>query len=518
MERPGVEQATPPRGAAALAGAVASAVSLAVGELLAGLLPGTPPLVASVGAAVIDVVPRQVKDLAIALFGVNDKVALNVGITTIAIAIGALLGIAGLWRRSVPFVGFWVFGTVGFVAALDEPLASPLLSLIAVTLAVTVGLVVLRGLLRAATPERALPGWEPDQDAHRRRFLRLVVGVGAAAAIGAVLGRVLANLRLATGRDTVVLPGPVAALPTPSAEAELAIPGLTPIVVPNHDFYRIDTRLTVPHVDVDGWRLRIHGMVEREVSLTFDDLLAMPLDEHYVTIACVSNEVGGRLVGNARWTGIALRDLLDMAGVDPQAATQIVGRSTDGWTAGFPTEAAYDGRVAMLAIGMNGEALPLEHGFPARLIVAGLYGYVSATKWITELELTTLEAFDAYWVPRGWAKEAPVKTSSRIDVPRSGDQVAAGTVAVAGVAWAPDTGIARVEVAIDEGSWQPARLSEPLSDDAWRQWVFEWDAQPGSHLVAVRATDAGGTTQPAERTPPFPDGAEGHHVIRVSVA
>ena len=517
MDRPGVEQAPPSRGAAALAGAVASAVSLAVGELLAGLLPGTPPLVASVGAAVIDVVPRPVKDLAIALVGVNDKVALNIGVTTIAIAIGALLGIAGVRRRAVPVVGFWVFGALGYVAALDEPLASPLLSLIAVALAVTLGLFVLRGLLRAATPERTLPGWEPDQDAQRRRFLRLVVGVGAAAAIGAVMGRVLANLRLATGRETVALPAPVAALPTPSAAAELAIPGLTPIVVPNHDFYRIDTRLTVPHVDVDGWRLRIHGMVEREVSLTFEDLVAMPLDEHYVTIACVSNEVGGRLVGNARWTGVALRDLLDMAGVDPQA-TQIVGRSTDGWTAGFPTEAAYDGRTALLAVGMNDEPLPLEHGFPARLIVAGLYGYVSATKWITELELTTLDGFDAYWVPRGWAKEAPVKTSSRIDVPRSGDQVAAGTVAVAGVAWAPDTGIAGVEVAIDEGAWQPARLSEPLSDDAWRQWVFEWDAQPGSHSVAVRATDAGGTTQPEDRTPPFPDGAEGHHVIRVRVA
>ena len=257
-------------------------------------------------------------------------------------------------------------------------------------------------------------------------------------------------------------------------------------------------------------------MVDRRTTLTYDELRDMPQVERYVTIACVSNEVGGDLVGNARWTGVPLRDVLDLAGVQ-DGATQLVGRAVDGWTCGFPTAAAYDGREALLAIGMNGEPLPIAHGFPARLIVSGLYGYVSATKWLRQLELTTLEAFDAYWVPRGWAKQAPVLTQSRIDVPRSGDRVAAGRVAVAGVAWAPDTGIRTVEVSVDDGDWHEARLSQPLNADAWVQWVYDWDAAPGSYSLRVRATDARGVTQPESRTPPFPDGARGYHSVRVSV-
>jgi DMSO/TMAO reductase YedYZ molybdopterin-dependent catalytic subunit len=266
-------------------------------------------------------------------------------------------------------------------------------------------------------------------------------------------------------------------------------------------------------VDVGSWSLRIHGMVDRETTLGFDELARLPQFEQYVTIACVSNEVGGDLVGNAKWTGVRLREVLDLAGVQP-GATQLVGRSVDGWTAGMPTAWVMDpAREPMIALRMNDEPLPLEHGFPARLIIPGLYGYVSATKWLAELELTTWEAFDGFWVPRGWAKEAPILTQSRIDVPRSGATVTAGQVTVAGVAWAPDRGVSRVEIRVDDGDWREATLSKPISDATWVQWRASVEATPGRHLVEVRATDGQGEVQTADRTRPDPDGARGHHTI-----
>ena len=259
-------------------------------------------------------------------------------------------------------------------------------------------------------------------------------------------------------------------------------------------------------------------MVERPFELTYDELVAMPLHEQYVTIACVSNEVGGDLVGNALWSGVHLKELLDRAGISPEA-TQIVGRSVDGFTAGFPTSwAIADEREALVAVTMNGDPLPSDHGYPARLIVPGLFGYVSATKWLTEIELTTLDAFDAYWVPLGWAKEAPILTQSRIDVPRDGARVEAGTVAIAGVAWAPDRGISGVEVQVDEGGWEPAELSVPISDATWVQFVRRWEATGGEHVVTVRAIDGTGEIQTDQRTRPAPDGARGHHSVRVTVA
>jgi DMSO/TMAO reductase YedYZ molybdopterin-dependent catalytic subunit len=295
------------------------------------------------------------------------------------------------------------------------------------------------------------------------------------------------------------------------------VAGLTPLQTPVEDFYRIDTALTSPVVDADTWRLRISGMVEREVELTYDELMDLPQVEADITISCVSNEVGGDLVGTARWQGVRLADVLDLAGVDP-AATQVIGRSVDGWTAGFPTEVAYDGRDALVAVGMQGVPLPIDHGFPARLVVPGLYGYVSATKWLAELELTTWEAADGYWIPRGWSKEGPIKVQSRIDVPASGADVPRGEVLVAGVAWAPHRGIRRVEVQVDDGPWREAELAEELSPDVWRQWRLRWDAPAGEHRLRVRATDGDGTTQRGTPVPPAPDGAEGWHTRVVRVA
>ena len=309
--------------------------------------------------------------------------------------------------------------------------------------------------------------------------------------------------------------------PTPSVTAEPVgepnfdyIAGIAPLITPNEDFYLIDTALSYPQIDPADWSLRIHGMVDREVEISFDELLDLGLVREQVTLSCVSNRVGGRLVGNAEWVGVPLATVLDQAGVQPRA-TQIVGRSVDRWTAGFPTAVALDGRIAMVAVQMNGEPLPISHGFPARLVVAGLYGYVSATKWLSDIELTTWEAFDGYWIPRGWAKEGPIKTQSRIDVPRRDSTIDPGPTAIAGVAWAPSRAIEKVEVQVDDEDWVEAELSRETTINSWRQWMVTWNATPGEHQVRVRATDGTGTTQTSEISNPAPDGATGWHTIQV---
>ena len=291
--------------------------------------------------------------------------------------------------------------------------------------------------------------------------------------------------------------------------------GISPIVTPNSDFYRIDTALVVPSVDVDNWTLDISGMVDSPYSMNFRELIGMGLVETPVTLSCVSNRVGGNLVDNAVWRGVPLDEVLNRAGVQ-RGATQIVGRSVDNWNSGFPTEYAFDGRQALVAVAMNGEPLPREHGFPVRLVIAGLYGYVSATKWLEEIRLTTWEGFDSYWVPRGWAKRGPIKTQSRIDVPRGGTRVRAGRVPIAGVAWAPTRSIGRVEVQVDNGPWVAADLSNNMSVNSWRQWVYAWDATPGNHRIRCRATDGTGGTQTSDIRPPAPDGATGWHTIEVT--
>jgi DMSO/TMAO reductase YedYZ molybdopterin-dependent catalytic subunit len=344
-------------------------------------------------------------------------------------------------------------------------------------------------------------------------------GLGTGAAVVSA-GAVAKGAGDAVRRSRAVIPSSIPAVDTPASlppAPPFETPGLSPYIVPNGDFYLIDVSPQPPYVVTDDWTLRITGLVEREVSFTYADLLAADLVEEVVTLSCVSNEVGGDLVGNARWTGIPLRTLLDEAGVLPEA-TQLVGEAVDGFTAGFPVSALDDDRTALVAIGMNGEPLPRAHGFPARLVVSGLYGYVSATKWLSEIRLTTLEDEDGYWIDRGWAKEAPVKTQSRIDVPRNRASVPAGRVPIAGVAWAPSRGISRVEVRVDEGEWMEADLARVASEDTWVQWHVAWEAEPGDHEIQVRATDGDGEIQGEDRVAPIPDGAEGWHTRTVRVA
>ncbi|HEY9425104.1 MAG TPA: molybdopterin-dependent oxidoreductase, partial [Microterricola sp.] len=318
-------------------------------------------------------------------------------------------------------------------------------------------------------------------------------------------------------RDAVTLPKPAVAAPPIPAGAELDVPGITPLVTPNSDFYRIDTALQVPSVDSSAWRLKITGMVENEIEIGFDELLALPLIETTVTLMCVSNEVGGNLAGNAVWLGYPIRDLLARA--KPVAgADMVLSRSVDGFTASTPLAVLLEtDRDSLLAVGMNGTALPLEHGFPVRMVVPGLYGYVSATKWVVELNVTRFADASAYWTTRGWSEMGPVKTESRIDVPSGGSQVKAGTVAIAGVAWAQHTGIDRVEVRVDDGAWSEARLATAISTDTWVQWVYEWQVTRGNHTIQVRATDAAGATQSGTNVPPIPNGAEGWHTVQVGV-
>jgi len=502
------------RPSAALAGAAAGTAAVGVNELIAALLTGAPSFVVEVGALVIALQPPGAKQFVVDLFGEADKLVFNLLIVAVAILGAAMLGILGRTRFSLAAMGFAGAGLAALaVSVLFDSQVQPILALASAVITVGAGVGTLRWLLGSAAPVVAqMPDWS------RRRFIGTSLGVAGVAVAGGVLGRWIGErTRVATPEDITPIPGPVNPLPELGAGTDLGVSGLTPIVTPNPDFYRIDTALLTPRIDAATWRLTVTGMVDRSLIFTYDDLLALPLYEQYVTIACVSNEVGGRLVGNASWTGARLREVLDTAGVQ-SGATQVVGRSFDGWTAGFPTEwVMTDERESLIAVAMNGEPLPAEHGFPARLIVPGLFGYVSATKWLTEIELTTWDSFDAYWVPLGWAKEGPILTQSRIDVPRSGSSVGAGQVPVAGVAWAPDRGVIRVEVQVDDGAWSPAELSVPISDATWVQWQYPWDASPGSHQIRVRATDGTGAVQESQVTRPPPSGARGYHTIQVSV-
>lgn len=501
---------------AAGAGVLAAALTLGVAQLVAGFVgPGAAPL-AAIGEAFVDVTPPWLKDWAIATFGTADKTALLVGAAVVVAALGAVAGLIALrsWPAAVAVVG--LLGVVGAVAAGTRADAGPLAPLPSLAGAVG-GLFALRTLVDRAGP-RAPGSADPELGGYDRRSFLVASGVVAvvaatAASIGSVAGSAVRVTESA--RERLRLPRPSRPAPAVPAAAQSTVHGVAPVVTPNTDFYRIDTALTVPQVDPSVWTLRVHGLVEREVELSFEELLAEPLVEAYVTLACVSNPVGGGLVGNARWLGLPVRTLLARAGVRP-GADMVLSTSVDGFTASTPLQALTDERDALVAVGMNGEPLPLAHGFPVRLVVPGLYGYVSATKWLAELEVTRFADRTAYWTRRGWAARGPVKTSSRIDAPRNGAQVRQGPVPVGGVAWAQHRGVTGVQLQVDDGPWQDVDLADEISIDTWRQWSWRWEATAGEHVLRVRAVDPEGT-QTGDPAPVVPDGATGWHEIRVSV-
>jgi DMSO/TMAO reductase YedYZ molybdopterin-dependent catalytic subunit len=501
-----------------LVGALAGLVTLAVAEVIAAVMftPASSPLFA-VGSLVIDFAPPWVKELVIALFGTGDKVALFVVLGVLVLVIAAAVGILQYRRPPWGIVALAAVGAVGVAAVATRNGATP--AWVAPTV---VGLVGGALVLRFVTLR--LRDWEESvreerAGVTRRRFL---VGSAATAALALVAGIVARSVNAATTtvdavRQLVTLPPPATPAPAVPAGASLDIKGITPLFSANKDFYRIDTALQPPAVDAATWSLTIDGMVEREVTITFDELLALPLVEHSVTLMCVSNEVGGSLVGNAVWLGYPIHELLRRAG-PLSGADMVLSTSVDGFTAGSPLPVLLDeNRTSLLAVGMNGQPLPIEHGFPARLVVPGLYGYVSATKWVERMTVTTFAKDMGYWTPRGWSALGPVKVASRIDVPRSGDPAPQGTLTIAGVAWAQHRGIRGVEIRVDDGDWMPARLADAISPDTWVQWVYEWEAVSGSHLVAVRATATDGDTQRETRLPPAPNGSEGYHTITVRV-
>jgi DMSO/TMAO reductase YedYZ molybdopterin-dependent catalytic subunit len=512
---------------AALAGLVSAGAALGAGELVAGIDGALASPVEAVASEVIDRAPRAVERFAIETFGSNDKLALVIGILAFSAVFGAVLGVVSRRRPRVGILGLVAFAAVGVLAsasAADRTLAAGVPSVVAGV----VGAVCLRALVRSAPQHaaveapRATPAIPMPSGGglgSRRAFLGVTVAVAAAGAFAAAGGRALrSRFSAAESRANVVLPRatrPGPPLPPAGTGVEVGVPGVAPFVTPNADFYRVDTALVVPQVRAEDWTLRVTGMVDEPFELTFADLLDRELVEADITMTCVSNPVGGDLVGHARWLGVLTRDLLDQAR-PRRGSDQLVGRSADGYTCGFPLPAVYD-RDCIVAVGMNGEPLPLKHGFPARLVTPGLYGYIGSTKWLTELEVTTFGAFDQYWVRRGYADRAPIKTMARIDTPRSLERVPAGAVAVGGVAWAQTRGIDAVELRIDDGPFRPARLADALNDDSWRQWRFDWDATPGRHTLTVRAVDGTGTTQTEERADVVPDGASGWMSLVVTV-
>jgi DMSO/TMAO reductase YedYZ molybdopterin-dependent catalytic subunit len=559
-----------PLGAAA--GLLSAAAGVGASMIVSVIVGGAPTPSTAVGSRVIDATPGAVKDWAVNHLGTNDKPFLLTGIFSAIAVLAALTGVVAWRSRRLALALTAALGLVGLAAAYADrtTLVGSLAKIgpAVVALAVSVGFLFLftrrwndaesaapedadesaelvavgtgstarsavagRGGATSTTlsePEfRRTPTARPKASSRaensapagfdRRAFIAAALASGAVAAVGLGSTRVFGNAG-ARSRSDIALPKAADAAPALTGAMTLdGVKGLTPYLTPNSDFYRVDTALSVPQIDAGNWSMKIHGLVDHEIELSFADLVSMPLIERRVTLSCVSNEVGGHYAGNALWLGVKVSDLLERAGVQ-SGADAVKSTSVDGMTIGTPLQALTDDREAMIAIGMNGDPLPLAHGFPARMVVPGLYGYVSATKWLVDLEVTRFADFSAYWTSRGFSAQAPIKTFSRIDVPASFASLKPGKNAVAGVAWAQNTGIEKVEVRIDGGSWQPARLPREDTIDSWRQWVYEWDADSGSHLLEVRATDHSGYTQTSRRAAPRPDGATGWHSVNVTVA
>jgi DMSO/TMAO reductase YedYZ molybdopterin-dependent catalytic subunit len=529
-------RASAPRWMGALAGMAAAAVALGFSQWVEGAS-DIPGLVLGIGEWVIDYTPGWIAEWSIEDLGSAGKGSLLPGITLVSFLIAAMLGDISLLRsRRWGVLGFIAFGVFGAFAAGRNPqsptIASWFWSLFATGLGVATLVLLVdiaRGTIVESGDDELASPLNPPRS--RRAFLAWSGGAGAIALTGVGLGKATAGPSAAElARDAIVLPTTTttAATSTTTTEAVatastavtttpfVSPEGLTRWITPNEEFYRIDTAFSIPQVDPAGWRLKLTGMVDNPYELTYNEILGMDLVDQAITMSCVSNPIGGDLVGNAVWTGIPLVDLLERAGVQP-GATQVTSSSVDDWTSGFPTEILGDGRNALLAVGMNGEPLPIRSGFPARLVVAGIYGYVSATKWIKEIRMTTLEDFNGYWIDLGWSKDGPMKTTSRVDVPKHRARIAAGITPVAGVAWAPTRGISAVEISIDDNDWIPCDLARPGSDETWVQWKTDWNATEGSHQIAVRAFDGNGDIQPIGPKTVAPDGAEGWHQINVEV-
>ena len=537
-------------GLGAIAGLLAAAAALGVGQFVAGITGASGSPVVAVGGLQIDFTPPWLKNFAIANFGSNDKLILVSGILVVIALFAAVIGEAATRRLWYGMAGLAVFAVIGLTAAATRPTASfasllPTLAATAAAAAVLRILIPLAGpaARRDPAPWTADPwtaelseepeGEEPAPDEldqadepgelaeagpGRRSFLTASAATVGIAAGAGLAGRLLAERSsVASAQRALRIPKPTVSTSALPPGVNLDVPGLSSFVTSNAAFYRVDTAIVLPQVDPGSWQLRIHGMVDREITISFDELIKRPLIEDYVTLCCVSNPVDGPYIGNALWLGASLRGLLREAGIKA-GADQLMCTSVDGFTSGTPVQTVMDGRDALLAVAMNGTALPVAHGFPARMVVPGLYGYVSATKWVTDINVTTFAGNYAYWAQRGWSQQAPIKTECRIDVPNGANQVSAGRTAIAGVAWAQHKGIDAVHVRVDGGPWNQATLAVVPGIDCWRQWVWEWEATGGNHVIEARATDATGYTQTSFSAQPEPNGASGYPMVTVPVA
>jgi DMSO/TMAO reductase YedYZ molybdopterin-dependent catalytic subunit len=511
--------------ARSMAGIAAAAVALGVTQLLAAFVGPEADARTAVGSAVIDLTPGPVKEWAIQTFGTADKLVLSVLVLAVIAIIAA---VTASWEtRRVPIgnAAIVLAGVAGCAAVLSREGAT-IVDIVPTVVGTCCGVAVLRLLTSGRfTDEPDQPDASDTADVpdRGRRLSLISLGILAAGAVSGVVGVVVSRARtsVAGDRDAFALPAiDVSAPPIPPDVQPKGV-ALPTFITSNDDFYRIDTALSVPQLSREDWRLKIHGLVDREITYRFEDLDRFEVVQKVVTLTCVSNPVGGDLISNASWTGYRVRDLLADAGIHDDS-DMVLSMSSDGFTAGTPIDALTDGRDALLAIGMNGEPLPTEHGYPARLVVPGLYGYVSATKWVVDLELTRFDRAEAYWTRLGWSPRGPIKTESRVDVPSNGQQVARGPVTFGGVAWAQNRGVKAVEVRIDgpnkQGTWQQAQLGTGYANDTWRLWSFPWQADDsGSHSITVRATDNTGAVQTEAWADPVPDGATGWHSVSFSV-